>query len=64
VPIFRGPTFAGLDDVFIQMMTGKLPAEKQTGSNAVVVKTKPVLFTEAQLRGQIAREYRPGEAAR
>ncbi len=27
-------------------------------------KTKPVLFTEAQLKGHIERDYRPGEAAK
>jgi penicillin amidase/acyl-homoserine-lactone acylase len=35
--VFRGPTFYGLDDVFVQVISGKLPAEKHVGSNAVAV---------------------------
>lgn len=35
--IFRGPTFYGLDDAFNAVINGRLPAEKQTGSNAVAV---------------------------
>ena len=35
--LFRGPTFYGLDGVFAQIATGKLPEPKESGSNAVAV---------------------------
>lgn len=36
--LFRGPTFYGLDGVFTQVATGRLPeAMKETGSNALAV---------------------------
>ena len=38
--LFRGPTFYGLDGVFAQIATGKLPEPKESGSNAVAVAPK------------------------
>jgi penicillin amidase/acyl-homoserine-lactone acylase len=35
--LFRGPTFYGLDGVFAQIATGKLPEPKDSGSNGVAV---------------------------
>lgn len=35
--LFRGPSFYGLDDVFTQLLSGKVPGEKMIGSNAVAV---------------------------
>lgn len=35
--LYRGPTFAGLDDVFSEVIKGKLPGEKMVGSNAVAL---------------------------
>lgn len=35
--LFRGPTFYGLDGVFAQVATGKLPLPKESGSNGLAV---------------------------
>lgn len=35
--LFRGPTFYGLDGVFAQIATGKLPELKESGSNGLAV---------------------------
>lgn len=35
--LFRGPTFYGLDGAFGQIVTGKVPEPKESGSNAVAV---------------------------
>ena len=35
--LFRGPTFYGLDGVFAQVATGKLPEVKESGSNGLAV---------------------------
>ena len=35
--LFRGPTFYGLDGVFAQVATGKLPEIKESGSNGLAV---------------------------
>lgn len=35
--LFRGPTFYGLDAVFAQVATGRLPEIKESGSNALAV---------------------------
>jgi len=36
--LFRGPTFYGLDGVFTQVATGRLPEVKESGSNAVAIR--------------------------